>query len=199
MDNDSLSKIISYALRHQPELYGLCLDEKGFIDLERLIHAISVTSTEWENITRDDIINMISVSTKKRHEIIDDKIRAIYGHSRDHVVTRNAVAPPRYLFHGTSRKNAEMILLHGLCAMKRSNVHMSSEPSIALQTGKRKDHFPVVLVINAHEAYLSNVMFYYGNGDVWLADYVPAEYISMYESNDYQGVDQTSENKGAET
>ena len=73
MDYTKLSKEISYALRHAPWEYELELDEEGFVPVEQLIHALNESGEYKETITKDDILHIIKISEKKRHELKDGK------------------------------------------------------------------------------------------------------------------------------
>lgn len=54
----SLSKEISYALRHAPQEYGLTLDEQGWVDVESLVTALK-KSKEYSSLTARDIADAI--------------------------------------------------------------------------------------------------------------------------------------------
>lgn len=81
MDYVKLSKEISYALRHAPWKYELVLDENGFVPIEQLLHSLNSLNEYGRNVTKEDLEYIISNSDKKRHEIVGDKIRALYGQS----------------------------------------------------------------------------------------------------------------------
>ena len=78
---DLLSKIITYALRHEPWKYELELDENGWVIAKDLLSAIRSENGDLENLSEDDLSEMIRQSDKKRHELKNGKIRALYSHS----------------------------------------------------------------------------------------------------------------------
>lgn len=80
MDYVKLSKEVSYALRHAPWEYELELDENGFVLIEQLLNSLNSLNEYGRNVTREDLEYIIANSDKKRHEIVGDKIRALYGH-----------------------------------------------------------------------------------------------------------------------
>lgn len=145
--------------------------------MQDLINALREKYTRWQAINVDDIYEMNHLAFKKRFEIREDKIRALYGHSGDVKIVKTQSAPPKYLYHGTSPRNAEQILQDGLQAMERQYVHLSADRRTAWHVGKRKTDTPVILMIEALEANKNGVKFYYGNDTVWLADSIPANYI----------------------
>lgn len=178
MDISKLSKEVSYALRHAPWEFELELDPEGWVSIEQLLMALHL-SKQWGSITEDDLKNMIEVSDKKRHEIFEGKIRALYGHSVPQKILKMVNTPPSILYHGTARHLVERILSEGLQPMARQYVHMSVDINTANLVGKRKDSTPVLLKIQAEKASNGGVRFYQGNNIVWLADFVPAKFISI--------------------
>ncbi len=175
----NVSRIISHALRHEPWIYELELDENGWVPIDEFMSSLKSLNKEYENITVFDIEQIIKDSTKKRHEIQGDKIRALYGHSIPGKLLKTPSIPPEYLYHGTSPQFIERIRQFGLLPMKRQYVHLSTNKEIALDVGKRKSDKPIILKIEALKAHQNNIKFYIGNNFVWLADKVPAEYIKL--------------------
>ena len=89
------------------------------------------------------------------------------------------------MYHGTARRFLPMIMQKGLLPMQRQYVHLSSDEETALKVGSRRDKHPIILKINAQEAYLDGIHFYEGNEQVWLADPIPMKYI---ENSDDKGI-----------
>lgn len=87
-----LSKEISYALRHAPHEYELELDEEGFVPIDQLLHAINEGGNYDRTVTKADLEEIIRTSEKKRHEIVGDKIRALYGHSVPQFIKKEIAA-----------------------------------------------------------------------------------------------------------
>lgn len=177
-DYQKLSKEVSYVLRHAPWEYELELDEHGWISVEQLLNSLNQTP-EWENITLDDLNHMIQYSAKKRHEIKNRNIRAFYGHSIPMIIKKERSIPPKVLYHGTANKFLESIKQEGLIPMDRQHVHLSEDIETATLVGKRKENVPVILTIDTEAAVTDGINFYLGNEKVWLADPIPAKYISI--------------------
>src|SRR5262249_42923347 len=135
----------------------------------------------WRSATEDDLRRMIAESEKKRHELGDGRIRALYGHSAGQEVVRKPEPPPEVLYHGTSPASVAVILRDGLKPMTRQNVHLSVDVETAKRVGGRKTRGrreePVILRVRAGAAHAAGRPFYRGNDQVWLADAVPAEFI----------------------
>jgi putative RNA 2'-phosphotransferase len=169
-----LSKIVSHALRHEPQSYNLTLDENGWVSIIELASAIG-----QKGITADVAIitDMVTKSAKKRHEILNGKIRAYYGHSIPDKILKNEAEPPEFLYHGTIEDNLNDIKTKGLLPMGRQYVHLSTDEEIAKKVGSRKEGNLIVLKINAKEAYQNHVKFFGETNGIWLSENVPSIYI----------------------
>lgn len=173
-----LSKTISHALRHAPWLYELELDEEGWTPVSDLLQGLRRHRRAWRQLSREDLEAMMNRPGKKRFEMRDGKIRALYGHSIEMKIHKEPAAPPTHLFHGTAPDSAKRIREEGLRPMNRQYVHLSADVETARQVGHRKSRQPVVLVVDAAAAHKNGVRFYHGNQMVWLADRVPPSFIS---------------------
>ncbi len=178
MDYQKLSKEISYALRHAPWKYELELNDEGWVDIAQLLFSLR-QSREWQGLSEKDLQVMIEESDKKRHEIANRKIRALYGHSTPYRILKEPKTPPEKLYHGTTRRFVQAIKEKGLLPQSRQYVHLSVDTETALQVGKRRDNAPVLLTVYALEAWTEGVAFYLGNDKVWLSDIIPNKYINF--------------------
>lgn len=177
-DYTELSREISYALRHAPEKYGLELDEEGWTSLDGLLSALRKRQT-YQGLTVGDIADMIERSEKKRHELANGRIRALYGHSTKARIQKEPELPPEVLYHGTVKRFLASIQEQGLRPMKRQYVHLTEDIQMAEQVAMRREDMPVLLCIDAAAAWNAGIRFYHGNEKVWLAEPIPARYISV--------------------
>lgn len=174
IDFIQLSKTVSHALRHEPQSYNLNLDKQGWVLLSDLVIALNSKGIQ---VDKNDICKMVELSEKRRHQILDDKIRAYYGHSIGNKVLKQQAEPPRFLYHGTTKSRLNNILKIGLLPMDRQYVHLSVDENTAAMVGRRKKGELVVLKVSAKEAYLNNIQFYKEENGIWLSDPIPSEYI----------------------
>ena len=177
VDKRQLSKTISYALRHAPWEYELELDIEGWVKIDDLLLSLKSEKPDWKNLCETDLTEIIKISSKKRFEIKDKKIRALYGHSVPNKLIKELSEPPEILYHGTSPETAEIILRAGLKPMGRQYVHLSVDTEMAKQVASRKSKKPVILLIDSKKSFQNGNKFYIGNEHVWLADDVPAKHI----------------------
>ena len=172
----ALSKKISYILRHNPEEYNVKLDEYGYCPIEDIISGINTKDNI--NISLQDIINAVNTSDKQRFEIKSDKIRALYGHSKQLVILKEKGTPPDILYHGTTEEAYKYIQAQGILPMSRLFVHLSTDISTAKTVAKRKTAKPVILKIDAKTASKDNIEFFIGNSTTWLTKRIDPKYIT---------------------
>lgn len=175
----ALSRTVSHALRHEPWLYELELDEEGWAPVDQLLFALREGSAELASLDRTSLEQRLARSPKKRHEISGDRIRALYGHSVPGKVAKTPADPPAILFHGTAPGVWSLVQDEGLLPMGRQFVHLSVDTGTAKAVGRRKASDALVLQVDARAAASAGVPFYQGNDLVWLADKVPREFVSL--------------------
>lgn len=176
-----LSRAMSHALRHEPWVYELELDEEGWTSTERLLSALRKQKSKWRNVTERDFVRLMESATKQRYEMADGRIRAFYGHSVTGLLKKTPAEPPAVLYHGTSPEVVALILVEGLRPMARQFVHLSTEIVTAKEVGRRKCKVPVILRIDSPLAVQEGSCFYLGNEMVWLADRIPGSCLSVLE------------------
>lgn len=130
-------------------------------------------------VTEDDLAAVLALPGKQRYEIEDGRIRARYGHSIAERVEHPTATPPEVLFHGTSAAVVADILREGLRPMARQYVHLSADRATARQVGARRRGPVTVLLVAAGDAHRAGVAFREAGPGVWLADAVPAAYLSV--------------------
>jgi putative RNA 2'-phosphotransferase len=171
MNLKSLSRAITTALRHKPEMYRLTLDKEGYAPVEAVIKATGCTLKDLERIIAD--------SDKKRLALNEDKtlIKATNGHSVKNVEAKTVrVEPKQPLFHGTAVQNVESILKQGLLKMGREAVHMSDNSTDAIAVGRRNG-MEVLFEINAMAMIADGLIIRKTENGVYYTDHVPPKYL----------------------
>lgn len=114
MTNEQLvrfSKMISYALRHDPARFGLTLADDGSVPLNDLINGLNRNSRY--HCTRKDINAVIAMPGKKRFALENERIRAYYGHTIEKEIQKEEAMPPAVLYHATTHKALPLIQKEG--------------------------------------------------------------------------------------
>jgi putative RNA 2'-phosphotransferase len=160
-------------------LYDLELDDEGWTDVAVLIARLRELPA-WSDVNESDIIEMMQTADKKRVELVEGRIRSLYGHSAARVRYHSAV-PPNELYHGTSPSVLDDIRRDGLLPMGRRYVHLSTDRETARAVGRRKASTPVMILVDAAAAWRAGVPFYVAYEKVWLADRIPPEFLRVAE------------------
>lgn len=175
--NDKLSVFISLILRHKPETINIKLDNQGYAKVDELISGVNRTGRK---LTLEILEEIVSTDKKKRYSFNDDKtkIRANQGHSVKVKVDLKECDPPTCLYHGTAKRNLDVILNNGIKKMSRLHVHLSDNINTAIQVGSRHGS-PIILKVNTEKMKLDGYKFYLSENGVWLTDFVPAKYLEV--------------------
>jgi len=158
-----LSRVVSHALRHEPWLYELELDEEGWAPVNQLLLALHERGGDWESVDRAALEGMLASGMKRRHELDGDRVRALYGHSVPGRIQGRPFAPPARLFHGTAPETWPQIQIHGLLPTRRQFVHLSVDQETAVLVGRRKSASPIVLLVDSAAAVSAGVTFCEGD------------------------------------
>lgn len=171
----SISKFLSYVLRHRPDSLDITLDDRGWVPVHTLLAQCAV---QERPISLDELREVVETSPKQRFALSDDGllIRANQGHSVGVDLGYSQAQPPPILYHGTYREALAAIRREGLKRMRRHHVHMSRDEATARMVGGRRGA-PVVLRVDAAAMHTAGHAFSKTPNDVWLVDCVPPAFI----------------------
>lgn len=172
-----ISKFLSMVLRHRPQAIGVSLDENGWVEIDVLLTAMI---KHGHDVDRGALDYIVRNDTKGRYEVEAERIRACQGHSIEVDLELVRKVPPDNLYHGTAEGNVSSILEDGLKRGKRNYVHLSVKPEIAYEVGRRRGR-PVILLVDAKMMNSHQYSFFQSKNDVWLIDFVPPEYIRIFD------------------
>ncbi|MBU7013045.1 MAG: RNA 2'-phosphotransferase [Theionarchaea archaeon] len=174
---EAVSKYMSYVLRHHPPETMM---KNGFLPLDDLLRLVQ----KKYDVDIKFIQSVVKSDEKERFQIRNNKIRAIYGHSVP-VLIPLPEADIDILYHGTTENAAHHILKEGLQSKGRQKVHLSPTVKVAVEVGKRKCKNPVVLQINVRKASKEGVPIEKASDLVYVADFIPPEYISVKKEKNF--------------
>lgn len=176
--NESLSKTLSFLLRHKPDAAGLRLDKHGWCSVGELLQALGRQGIQ---VTEADISDVVESSDKKRFALSSDntRIRANQGHTVGGVdLQLKRAVPPVCLYHGTIERFLPEIFKKGLLPMKRHHVHLSGDQETATAVGARRGK-PLVLEVDARSMLADGRPFFLSENGVWLTDNVASKYLKL--------------------
>lgn len=178
---ERLSRLLSLILRHRPGDFGVTLDPHGWASVEALLAAVR-RQRGWEDATAADLEAVVRLPGRRRFELRDGRIRALYGHTVPVHPEGAPQQPPEWLYHGTAPERVPAILSEGLRPGPRRFVHLSLTPLQAREVGLRHSPQPVVLTVLARRAHEAGVRFYRASDDVYLAEAVPPAFVRVPEA-----------------
>lgn len=181
VDTHSVSRTLSYWLRHAPEVGGFALDAEGWASTDDVLAGLR---SRFADIDFDGLLRVVETNDKQRFEFSPDlaRLRARQGHSVEVDLALSAVTPPRILYHGTSERFAAAIFGKGLLPMGRHHVHLSQDQETARRVGARRKG-PIVLEVAARRMHEAGHRFFVTGNRVWLVDRVPPEFLARLESS----------------
>ncbi len=180
-----LSRYLAFLLRHKPETLNLTIDNQGWTPLDDLLVRLNKTGRFGEAVTRAHIEELVRQDRRRRFSIRDGAIRANGGHTTSKVnVEYPVVRPPDLLFFGTSSKRrADIARDCGLKPHKWRYIQLSAAPRSAERVASRVGKQPHVVVVEAARAARSGVFFYRAPSGVYLAKFIPFEFLLSEQSN----------------
>lgn len=166
----SLSRRLSWLLRHGASHRGLAMDEAGWASVADVLAVAGMT--------RAQLVAAVEHNDKRRFQLEGDRIRACQGHSLAAMpVTRDALEASwePYLdddlhWHGTSRAVLPSITEHGILPGNRSHVHLAPAPDsrIGLRAGVE-----VILAVSPPHVRAAGLTVFRAPNGVLLVRHVP--------------------------
>ena len=181
MDTVSMSKFLSFLLRHHPEVLDLKMDYAGWVEVDELITKINYDRDS--KFTLEDLKYIVETNDKQRFALQEKwgklYIRANQGHSlKDLKMDYKPVTPPDVLYHGTGQKYVNSIQKKGLLAKNRQYVHLSASVEVAKSVGERHGK-PVIFEVNTKQMIKDGIIFYCSENGVWLTEFVHKRYLKL--------------------
>ena len=181
-DDRTLSKTLSYWLRHRPDVAGIPLDSAGWTQIGAVLEALERKGLRCD---LERLHAIVAGSDKQRFEISPDgqSIRARQGHSIEVELGWPAVEPPQFLYHGTVERFLAAIMAEGLKSMNRHHVHLSPDVETAMKVGARRGR-PLVLRVDAAALAATGQSFYLTANGVWLTESVPPSFLERMDTRE---------------
>lgn len=175
MEVNKKSRLLVRALRHDPSIIGISIDNRGWASVSDVLKSLKIDRSCLDIIVDTDNKQRFEYNSSK------SKIRACQGHSisglelyKDWTV----YVPTDFLYHGTADYAVGPILRGSLVSKTRTHVHLSKDIETAINVGSRHGN-PVVLKIDAVQMFKSGYKFYESKNGVILVDEVPSKYIKI--------------------
>ncbi|RLE75371.1 MAG: RNA 2'-phosphotransferase, partial [Thermoprotei archaeon] len=126
---------------------------------------------------REHIIALVHLDPKGRFELLNNRIRARYGHSVKAEIKYEEDRSVKILYHGTTERRARSILKTGIKPIKRKKVHLTSSLEEAWQNAKRWKEKPAVVVVDADALRRRGIKVLKAGKYVYVVERVPSQCI----------------------
>ncbi len=145
-------------------------DYSGWVDISDLEHPYKYTKEELNEIVARD--------EKGLYEFSDNniKIRAKYGHSNRVLIEPIEVAPPDWLYYGTTPPHLELIRKNGIWYGEYGYVPLFLNKGVAMVHGKKFGK-SVVLTVNSAAMHRAGFKFYQAPNGLWYTKHVESRYV----------------------
>lgn len=172
-ETERVSRFLSGLLRHFPGEHGIDVDDHGWADAD----AVAALLAERYDVPGAALEAVVRTDENGRYELVDGRVRALYGHSGDLGVEVSIEGEvPDVLYHGTAARNLESIRAEGLDPRSRSHVHLTDELGEAVRVGRR--HGSDVAVLSVRTPDLAERQAVEPRTDhTFVTDAVPPEFL----------------------
>lgn len=172
-----LNRLLKYILENKPDEFGLVPDKEGYISLKELLKAINDESG-MAYVRESHIREVLLHNRDGLFEITEKKIRSIKRNFTPVDKHQDRVHPPKTLYKGIKRKTYPFILKSGLLPGSKEHIVMTKDKDLAIRTAHRLDQKPIMLEIKAQIAAENGIPFFLFGDSLYLADKIPAHFIS---------------------
>jgi 2'-phosphotransferase len=189
-ERKSVSRTLSHMLRHGPRDHGVRLDSGGWCRIDQVLGTRRMQELDC---TEQLLQTLVATDNKSRYQIEGRYIRAVQGHSLQHVRSDEVMVRmriqdelPSHCVHGTYERNRESIEALGLWRC-RNHIHFTEGIPAhgAVLSGMRHD-CDLAVYIDLARAISDSIPFYRSLNGVILTPgidgFLPVRYILRYES-----------------
>lgn len=173
-DRRRISKLMSMILRHRPDEFGLNMDEFGFIPVDEVVEAVQ---QRYSAVGEEDIRDLIETSRQHRFEIVDDRVRALYGHSFFVEMDGEPMEAPEKLFLCVPSGQGRRMKEEGIRSEDRFYLHLSPTREVA-ESRAGAVAAPCIVEVRAAAAADEAGVEFWSRGEVVLTrQQIGAEYV----------------------
>jgi putative RNA 2'-phosphotransferase len=167
-DRRRISKLLSLILRHRPDEFGLNMDQYGFIPLDEVVESVQ---QRYSAVEEDDVRDLVGTSRQHRFEIVDDRIRALYGHSFFVEMDGEPMEPPEHLYLCVPSAQGRRMQEEGIRSEDRFYLHLSPTREVA-ESRAGTVAAPCIVEVRAAAATAEAQVQFWSRGEVVLTKHV---------------------------
>ncbi len=173
-DRRRISKLLSLILRHRPDEFGLNMDAYGFIPLAEVIESVQ---QRYSAVGEEDIRDLIETSRQHRFEIVEDRVRALYGHSFFVEMDGEPMTAPEHLYLCVPSAQGQRMKAEGIRSEDRFYLHLLPTREVAESRAGTVAE-PCIVEVRAAAAATEAEVQFWSRGEVVLTrQVIAAEYV----------------------
>lgn len=170
---ESLLRLLRYALGVRPDEFGLVPDPGGWVPIKELVKALH-EEEQWRFVRESAVLE---AATRLAPQDLESDGRLVRARERRPLERDFAADPPGHLYYGARRRAWPVIREHGLSAPPGQTLVLVADPDYAQRLGQRRDQEALLITIQARKAQERGVMFSLLGEKLWLCDQVPAAFL----------------------
>lgn len=176
---DRLGRIMAGILRHFPERFDLTMDSYGWVDIRDMVSAIREQKNKMHWLRPHHIKAIADTDEKGRYQVDGGQVRATYAHSIDVVLDDLPMCEQDVLYYPVGEEELDDVLEGGLHPTDRKKLHLSGTWDNAYSAGRVRMDRPIVLAVDAAAAVANNVPIRRAGHQVYVAEDIDAEFLSV--------------------
>lgn len=169
-----LSRWLLKVLRHNPEAAGVNMDRDGWVPMQEIVSSLPPHLIPFSNLPHKYLVELIEHLLWQRIQLVDENIRATYGHTTRLLDPVESHTPDAPLFHGTSWELWPLIKHVGLVPAGRRYVQLTTDFEYANRIALGRSANPLVLQVATQAALDVGVKFCNFGIHVWQCTAVPS-------------------------
>ncbi len=174
-----LEKILLAILGRRPDLFGIVLDQDGWLSLKEL-HKVLTDEASLRYLTPRLLKQSLLLYLPEKFELCGNMVRAKSGYRVEGLTKYIEVSPPENLFICVRPKALGSIGTNGLRPMSvKGWIVLASDRELALKMGRRHSSNPALIEIRAALAHERGVTFLRAGESLYLAREIPRLWIKL--------------------
>jgi putative RNA 2'-phosphotransferase len=168
---DKLAKMLVYMLGRQPDEFGLCPNENGYVKIKDLLKALG-EEPGWRHVRLHQIREVLYTTHTPMVEMATNLIRAV---DRSSLFSPEIPATlPKLLYYPIRQRAYPVVLEKGLPpGASRCRIILADDLVLAHRLGRRIDPSPVILTVNSDKACKYGATIWLFGKQLFLSDCLP--------------------------
>lgn len=164
------AKFLAFVLGRRPDEFGLVPDDQGYIPVKELLKAVH-EEAGWQHLRQAHLNEVVLAAQPAPIEMNGKLVRAI---DRSQLPKSMPVQNlPKLLYIAVRQRAYVRVTERGLTAAANPYLILSSDKTMALRLGQRRDNNPVLLSVHVKSTQGKGVTYTKYGETLYLTDFIP--------------------------